>query len=261
MKKYGIELSFDDKAYLRPGKDCGFRKTKASRIILVSDEKIKRKLPQHDFHVSKVCITPSSFRIMRWKTEVIDGKTELILSDDRSLVTIRPKFCIGSSGSIWASEQLRIYYKQPHIFEVQGESSGFSDNSKSVMLQIRDSVFYFLDSTNEIDLSDVRSRQSHFLSYELKRISYIKGRSRKAEEQWMSEKEQEKPAHILLADSVLNLCQNLTNEFIELELMFYSKESLMNDTPDKYVRDKALCHDILNKIAEYELPIFLSNCE
>ena len=38
--------------------------------------------------------------------------------------------------------------------------------------------------------------------------------------------------------------------------MFYSKESLINDTPDKYVMVKALCHDILNKIVEYELPIF-----
>ena len=61
------------------------------------------------------------------------------------------------------------------------------------MLQISDSVVNFLDGTNEIDLTDVRSGQSHFLSYELKRISSIKGRLRKAEEKWMSEKEKEKP--------------------------------------------------------------------
>ena len=256
MDMFHEELSFDDKAYLRPGTDCGFRETKASKIIQVSDEKIQRKLPQHDFPASKICITPRSFRIMRWKTEVTDGKTEQIQSDDQSLVTILPKFYIGSSGSIWASELLRIYYEQPHLFEIQGEASGFSDNSKSVMLQIRDSVVYFLASTNETDLSDVRSGQSDCLSYKLKRISSIKGRLRKAEEQWMSEKEKEKPVRILLVDSVLDMCQNLTNEFIELELMFYSKESLMNDTPAKYVRVKALCHHILNKIAAYELPIF-----
>ena len=244
LEKYSIELSFGDKAYLKPGTGCGCRETKASRIIQVSDEKSQRKLPQHDFPVSKVCIIPTSFRIMRWKAEVINGKTELIRSDDQSLVTIRPKFYIRSSGPIWASELLRIYYEQPHLFEIEGEASGPSDNCKSVMLQIRDSVVYFFDSTNEIDLSDVRSGQSYFLSYELKRIPSIKGRLRKAEEQWMSEKENEKPVHILLVDSVLNMCQNVTNEFIELELMFYSKE-ILNHTPDKYVRVKALCHNIL----------------
>ena len=74
VKKYSMELSFDDKAYLRPGTDCGFRETKASKIIHISDEKIQRKLPQHDFPVSKVCITPSSFCIMRWKTEVMKNR-------------------------------------------------------------------------------------------------------------------------------------------------------------------------------------------
>ena len=59
----------DDKAYIMPGTDVGFRDTKAGVILELTNEEKQRKLPQHDFVVAKVCQTPSSFRVMTWKTD------------------------------------------------------------------------------------------------------------------------------------------------------------------------------------------------
>jgi hypothetical protein len=43
--------------------------------LQVSDESKNRKLPQHDFGTPEVYQTPSSFRVMTWKTETIEGKS------------------------------------------------------------------------------------------------------------------------------------------------------------------------------------------
>ena len=66
-------------------------------ILGLSDEEKQNKLPQHDFPVAKVCQTPSSFRVMTWKTEIINGEEKLIKEIDQSMVTIRPKYYIGST--------------------------------------------------------------------------------------------------------------------------------------------------------------------
>ena len=38
FKELGVEISFDDNAYLRPGTDVGFRETKSGSIFQVADE-------------------------------------------------------------------------------------------------------------------------------------------------------------------------------------------------------------------------------
>ena len=69
LKRFSSEFSMDDKAYIRPGTDVRFRDTKAGVILGQKNEEKQRKLPQHDFAVTKVCQTPSSFRVMTWKTD------------------------------------------------------------------------------------------------------------------------------------------------------------------------------------------------
>ena len=65
FKELDVEISFDDKAYLRPGTDVGFRETKSGSIFQVADEEKQRKLPLHDFPLNKVYVTSSSFRVMK----------------------------------------------------------------------------------------------------------------------------------------------------------------------------------------------------
>ena len=85
FKELGVEILSDDKDYLRPGTDVGFRETKSGSIFQVADEENQRKLPLLDFPVNKVYVTPSSFRVMKWKVESINGIDNLVRLRTRAL--------------------------------------------------------------------------------------------------------------------------------------------------------------------------------
>ena len=107
----------DDKAYLRPGTDVGARNTKASVIYDVCDPNEQKKLKQHDFNNPEVNQTPASFRFIKQHIENIQEKDELMSDQDQSLVIIRPKYFIGSGGSLWASDYMRLSYEVPKLFQ------------------------------------------------------------------------------------------------------------------------------------------------
>ena len=54
----------DDKAYVRPSCDVGFRTTTKGRILNLTDAGKERVLPQHDFPIKEMNQIPSSFRVM-----------------------------------------------------------------------------------------------------------------------------------------------------------------------------------------------------
>lgn len=43
---------------------------------------------------------------------------KLVAATDKSVVVVRPKFYIGSSGSVWASDYVRVRYHRKNGFEV-----------------------------------------------------------------------------------------------------------------------------------------------
>lgn len=93
--KKSLIISMDDKATLKPGTDIGMKGTRKQSVI-TSTNSNDGTLPQHDFSESKVHITPSSFRYMTKKIDDVSDK--LIRDDDQSVVVVRPKHYIGSSG-------------------------------------------------------------------------------------------------------------------------------------------------------------------
>ena len=101
-------ISFDDKAYIRPGSEVGARNVKKGVIYDVSDPSKQKALPQHDFTEAKVHQTPSSFRFIRGKVATIDGEQKFIHEDDQTIVTVRPKSYIGSSESNGPLINLRL---------------------------------------------------------------------------------------------------------------------------------------------------------
>ena len=105
--------------------------------------------------MNKVYVTPSSFRVMKWKVESINGIDNLVRTEDQSLVTVRPKYYVGSSGSVWASELLRIYYEEPGLFEVNDGSCKLSKDAKSFALQIHDCMMYFTETTVSEDVTEL----------------------------------------------------------------------------------------------------------
>ena len=102
---------------MRPGSDVGARDVKKGVIYDVSDPSKRKSLPQHDFVEKRVHQTPSSFRFIKGEVAKIEGEEKFFHKEDQIVVTVRPKSYIGSSGSVWASDQLQIKWEVPQLFE------------------------------------------------------------------------------------------------------------------------------------------------
>ncbi|CAC5384653.1 unnamed protein product [Mytilus coruscus] len=172
FKYSSLDISFDDKAYIRPGTDVGLSDTKAGKIFTLTDESKQKKLPQHDFATPEVYQAPSSFRLMTWKTETIHGKERLIKDHDQSCVVVRPKFYVGSSRCVWGSDLLRLRYEKPDLFEMSPER-GESIQDKQFYAMVHDAAFYVFDSTPDDDLTSLLSGQSNYTHYESERITHF----------------------------------------------------------------------------------------
>ena len=144
QKEHSLVVSMDDKAYLRPGTDVGARNTKAGVIYNVCDPD-EQKLPQHDFNIPQVKQTRASFCCIKKHIETIQGKHELISDQDQSLVIIHPKYYIGSSCSVWASDYMRLCYEVPQLFQENSQNNGLSKEMQKLAIRSHDAVYYFTD--------------------------------------------------------------------------------------------------------------------
>lgn len=106
----------DDKAYLRPGTSEGFEKARNLSILTLTDEEKARKLPKYDWQEKMVYVTPGSHRIFTKSSVMADNDEKLVTEDDRHHVIVRPKAIVGSSGSVWASETIRLRHEDPASF-------------------------------------------------------------------------------------------------------------------------------------------------
>jgi hypothetical protein len=160
IASHSLIISSDDKAYLRPGTDVGAKGARKQSILTPTDPDKAKALPQHDFSEPKVHITPSSFRFMtKMPIEVEDGKTDLIRDEDQSIVIVRPKYYVGSSGSVWASDYMRIRHEYPHLFEVKSENVQWCLPVRRLCNALSDYVLYFLDTSEESDIKRVQKKK------------------------------------------------------------------------------------------------------
>ena len=105
----------DDKAYLGPETQEGAKGTRQQTILQPSDETLARALLVHDYPEASVYITPSVFRLIRKKTEVVDDKVTLIADTDDSIVVVEPKAYVPTHASTWASNSMRLQCEKPNL--------------------------------------------------------------------------------------------------------------------------------------------------
>ena len=98
--------------------------------------------------------TPASFRFIRQHTEKIEEKEELISDQDQSVVIIRPKYYIGSCGSVWASDEMRLSdHELPVLFqEASSGNKEYSIEFRKLITFSHDVFFYFIDLTMKEDV-------------------------------------------------------------------------------------------------------------
>ena len=167
----------DDKAYLRPGTSAGFEKARNLRILTLSDNEGARKLPKYDWPEKMVYVTPGSHRIFTKSSIMADNDEKLITDDDRHHVIVRPKAIIGSSGSVWASETIRLRHEDPTAFEVEktGTNAKYSLGFRKCCARLHDDLFLYYDMTEAEDLE----QNCKFFTYEKQRADHLKLRLEK----------------------------------------------------------------------------------
>jgi hypothetical protein len=171
--KTSVIISMDDKATLKPGTDIGFKGSRKQTILSSMDKEKAKCLPQHDFSETKVQITPSSFRFMTKKVDDVSDK--LVQDDDQSVVMVRPKYYVGSSGSVWASDYIKISHEYPHLYEVTSEDSQWAMSIKKLCVKVKDSVVYFEETSEKEDIERVQKKGGVHKEYEVKRVKALIG--------------------------------------------------------------------------------------
>jgi hypothetical protein len=183
VKDYSLLHSMDDKAYLRPGTGEGFAGVRKRKILTVADAEKARKLPKYDWPQQLVYQTPASHRIMtKESVKEGDGEEKLINKIDSHFVFVRPKAIVGSSGSVWASDSVRLWHENPATFQVESSNTStctYTKEFSSCCAVLHDYAFLYQDMTVYEDIEKLTSNDfseeiiDSFLQYEKKRIDVL----------------------------------------------------------------------------------------
>ena len=89
---------------------------------------------------------------------------------------MRPKAYIGSSGSVWASDLMKIKWEVPQLFE-QSQNTAFRSfplELRKFCHRVRDTVYYFKEYTIKNDVMCVTSSPDcEFKQYEVKKCAWL----------------------------------------------------------------------------------------
>ena len=219
--QYVMEISMDDKAYLCPGTSTGMSGARSLKIYQPSNDEEARKLPKYDFPVAMVNVTPSGYRIMEKRVKTINDKSETEIIADSCYVFVRPKYFLGSSGTVWASEIMQLRQEAPHKFELVSHCAGTSEQSvafKSICITLLDAMKYYIDSTEKEDVMKLLTENNAgHKEYESCRANVLQGSIWKVfatantDKATMSEEDKR---HF---DSVREIIGNTSNAIVELK--------------------------------------------
>ena len=84
-----------------------------------------------------------------------------------------PKAIVGSCGSVWASETIKLTHLYPEVYEVCSVGHNYTRPLKQVHAQIVDSIGLFMSMTEDKDLLKVSNNLScRYRTYELQRVEH-----------------------------------------------------------------------------------------
>ena len=157
--KYVLEVSSDDKAYVQPGTSTGFRGARKQKVYQPVDKKHARSLPKYDFPTYMVNITPGTYRYLAKDFKEIEEVRTKYFTSDSTYVFSRPKYFVGSSGLVWASEAMLLRWEIPHKYFLSVDNCE-DPSLMSILILLRDASVFYYDSTNELDLKKLSSSKT-----------------------------------------------------------------------------------------------------
>ena len=93
-------------------------------VMQPADSTQARSLAKYDFPLYMVNASPATHRIMNMKVETVQETEDLCITDDDTIVFMRPKYFGGPSADMWGSESMKMRYNNIGLFEVNPISTG-----------------------------------------------------------------------------------------------------------------------------------------
>ena len=150
----------------------GLRDVKKMGIYQPMDTNAAHKLPKCDWVNEQVYVTPSTHRIFSKESKVIDEREVFIMPEDDSFVFMRPKAFVGSSGTIWASDDMELRATRADVYEVEGFNISMA--FWGLCARIKDKIEHFILSTTQKEVLSVTNRlDCVYQQYEMKRVTLL----------------------------------------------------------------------------------------
>ena len=233
-RSFTLDISMDDKATLKAGTDVGWQGTRGGGIFMSTED--PQQYRGHDFVGVENQLTPSAFRVMKWQVTDVNDKESLVRTYDQSFVTVRPKDkeMLGSSGAVWASEQIRLIEEHPTVFCLP---SSLPSDVATFLLKVQHHCFLYSFCTS-LDDEDI-DLQSLTL-YEEKRKDHLSNGLR--------------DALLHFKNTGMNITE-LSNE-VEMNALLLGVEDLLLklttcSIPEDSNELMALCDNICEKVKTY----------
>ena len=173
----------------------------------------------------------------------------MILKDDHSVITVCPKHNVGSSGSVWAPEEVFLRWEHPHLYEI--EDSPFDPLLRKFKAMVRNHLIYFSDSTEKGDVSCVRQHPDcQFCAYEKARIEHAVSGIVRATVNWNQFRNKLNPEQIATGNEIADCVDVVKLGFEQLK---QSLASLTFDTEalwQKYDHVTIKCKWLLNEMKQ-----------
>ena len=223
------------------------------RVIQPTDEAAQRTLPRYDFPTRLVNATPGVNRVMSYELTRIDNELKIKIANDSTIVYNRPKFFVGSNGSVWSSEFMRLRYQVPELFTMNYNDQVVGANLE-LMIMLSDRLRYFWLMTIKDDFMMITKEQNcPFRAYELRKIQSLKQVVNNCLESCdtdSTEKDKQSPASI----DFQGMLDTLLTSVDMLELLFQSNDAIA-DIWESVKRFSSLCDQFWRQLCSH-LPVF-----
>ena len=168
--------SYDDKAYLCPSTSTGMQSLRCQKLYQTTDENTARKFRKYDFPNSMVSCALATFNYVGKSVSNFEAKVQFTTEWQHSIVRVKPKYFIGSSGTVWSSHIMQIRQKEPLLHEIRGNGQAcrFQPNLRGIFLKLHDHLRHFIDQTVKEDISLVKTNpQCPFRGYEVHKVTWL----------------------------------------------------------------------------------------
>lgn len=150
--KSGLYLihSFDDESSVKPGTSEGFCTTYTQNVLHATVPEKAPSLSTYDFHERTMTISLEHSGFSWRQLLQLMARKSWRWKKTTSSVLCGLKWSYPSSGSIWASENMRLRHENPKLFQVHDEKCEHTEHFQSTLSMIHDKVSHFVDSPSSL---------------------------------------------------------------------------------------------------------------